>query len=58
MSRYEAIMQMSVDEMAEKLSVMCKNAETCYGCVFEDDCPSSEAFLAWKEWLNEQRETD
>ena len=58
MSRYEKIKQMSLEEIAEILCNICRNAETCRRCPFEDDCPKSEAIDAWKEWLNEQGKAD
>jgi hypothetical protein len=55
MTRFEKIKQMSVDELAEVLCLMCRQTETCDGCKFYYDCPESECVDAWKMWLNEEK---
>lgn len=54
MSRYEKIINMSIDDMANLLAVMCKQSDTCYGCLFEPNCPESEAVCDWKKWLESE----
>ena len=54
MNRYEKIINMPIDEMANLLAVMCKQSDGCYGCIFEPICPESEAVADWKEWLESE----
>ena len=54
MSRYEKIINMTIDEMANALAVVCKQSDSCYDCIFEASCPSSEAVCDWKKWLESE----
>jgi hypothetical protein len=54
MSRYEKIINMSIDDMANMLAAMCKQSDSCYDCLFEPNCPESEAVSDWKEWLESE----
>ena len=56
MSRYEKIINMTIDEMANMLAVMCKQSDTCHDCLFVENCPSSEAVPDWKKWLEESED--
>lgn len=53
MSRYEKIINMPIDEMANTLASMCASS-TCSDCPFISDCPASEAEHDWKEWLESE----
>jgi hypothetical protein len=55
----EKIQSMSLDDMAIMLSKMCRIAESCSGCPFDNgDCPCCTMREKWKEWLQKSANAD
>ena len=56
LTRYDRILNMSVDEIAGVIQRFCRSMESCYQCPLEENCAESDNIGDIKCWLEQPME--